>query len=99
MSKMELIQLKFNDMVRLEFTDFILMSKQHEIIVKDYDYHDICTLKITRENAMMMSKADELFQMVDTLVNCIELREVAVKGVAEFWVKEGKKLMREVRGV
>ena len=99
MSKIDLIQLKFHDMVRLEFTDFILTSKQHEIIIKDDDYNEICTLKLNRENVLMMSKADELFQMVDTLVNCIEHRDVAGEGVAEFWVKEAKKLMGEVRGV
>ena len=55
--------------------------------------------KITDLLFGVMSKADKLFQMVDTLVNCIEHREVAGEGVAEFWVKEAKKLMEEVRGV
>ena len=99
MSKMDLIQLKFHDMVRLEFTNFILTSKQHEIIIKDDDNNEICTLKINRDNVLMMSKADELFQMVDTLVNCIEHRDVAGEEVAEFWVKVAKKLLREIRGV
>lgn len=99
MSNIELIQLKFHDMVRLEFTDFILTSKQHEIIIKDYDNNEICTLKINRDNVLMMSKADDLFQMVYMLVNCIEHRDVAGEEVAEFWVKAAKKLRREIRGV
>ena len=99
MSKMDLIQLKFNDMVRLEFTDFILTSKQHEIIIKDDDYNEICTLKINRDNVLMMSKADKLFQMVDALVSYIEHRDIAGEGVAEFLVSEAKRIMREARGL
>lgn len=99
MSKMDLIQLKFHDMVRLEFTDFILTSKQHEIIIKDDDYNEICTLKINRDNVLMMRKADEMFRMIETLVSYIEYRDVVGEDAVELWVKEAKKLMREVRGV
>lgn len=52
------------DLILLEFKDFALFDKEHQIIVKSEDDTQICKLNIDKKKALLMSNVEEMYVLL-----------------------------------
>ena len=78
------------DLILLEFKDFALFDKEHQIIVKSEDGTQICKLNIDKKKALLMSNVEEMYVLLIRIESYFKNRHIYGDGVDE---SVSKKLM------
>ena len=78
------------DLILLEFKDFALFDKEHQIIVKSEDDTQICKLNIDKKKALLMSNVEEMYVLLIRIESYFKNRHIYGPGVEE---SVSKKLM------
>ena len=84
------------DLIILEFKDFVLFGKEHQIIVKSEDDTQICTLNIDKKKALLMSNAEGMYALLIRIESYFKNRHIYGYGVEE---SVSKKLMSRIEMV
>ena len=89
------------DLILLQFKDFVLFDKEHQIIVKSEDETQICKLNIDKKKALLMSNVEEMYALLIRIESYFKNRHIYGPGVEESVsadlltkIKEGRKKMR-----
>ena len=84
------------DLILLEFKDFALFDKEHQIIVKSEDDTQICKLNIDKKKALLMSNVEEMYVLLIRIESYFKNRHIYGPGVEE---SVSKKLMSRIERV
>ena len=84
------------DLILLEFKDFALFDKEHQIIVKSEDDTQICKLNIDKKKALLMSNVEEMYVLLIRIESYFKNRHIYGPGVEE---SVSKKLMIRIERV
>ena len=84
------------DLILLEFKDFALFDKEHQIIVKSEDGTQICKLNIDKKKALLMSNVEEMYVLLIRIESYFKNRHIYGPGVEE---SVSKKLMIRIERV
>ena len=84
------------DLILLEFKDFALFDKEHQIIVKSEDGTQICKLNIDKKKALLMSNVEEMYVLLIRIESYFKNRNIYGPGVEE---SVSKKLMIRIEMV
>ena len=84
------------DLILLEFKDFALFDKEHQIIVKSEDGTQICKLNIDKKKALLMSNVEEMYVLLIRIESYFKNRHIYGPGVEE---SVSKKLMIRIEMV
>ena len=84
------------DLILLEFKDFALFDKEHQIIVKSEDATQICKLNIDKKKALLMSNVEEMYVLLIRIESYFKNRHIYGPGVEE---SVSKKLMSRIERV
>ena len=84
------------DLILLEFKDFALFDKEHQIIVKSEDDTQICKLNIDKKKALLMSNVEEMYVLLIRIESYFKNRHIYGHGVEE---SVSKKLMSRIERV
>ena len=84
------------DLILLEFKDFALFDKEHQIIVKSEDDTQICKLNIDKKKALLMSNVEEMYVLLIMIESYFKNRHIYGPGVEE---SVSKKLMSRIERV
>ena len=71
------------DLILLEFKDFALFDKEHQIIVKSEDDTQICKLNIDKKKALLMSNVEEMYVLLIRIESYFKNRHIYGPGVEE----------------
>ena len=90
------------DLILLEFKDFVLFGKEHQIIVKSEDDTKICKLNIDKKKALIMSNAEEMYALLGRVEDYFQNRHIYGYGVEESvssdLLTKIKEVMKKARG-
>ena len=84
------------DLILLEFKDFVLFGKEHQIIVKSEDDTKICKLNIDKKKALIMSNAEEMYALLGRVEDYFQNRHIYGYGVEEIVSAD---LLREIKKI
>ena len=84
------------DLILLEFKDFALFDKEHQIIVKSEDDTQICKLNIDKKKALLMSNVEEMYVLLIRIESYFKNRHIYGPGVEE---SVSKKVMSRIERV
>ena len=84
------------DLILLQFKDFVLFDKEHQIIVKSEDETKICTLNIDKKKALLMSNVEGMYALLRRIESYFKNRHIYGPGVEE---SVSKKLMSRIEMV
>ena len=84
------------DLILLQFKDFVLFGKEHQIIVKSEDETQICELNIDKKKALIMSNAEKMYELLRRIESYFKNRHIYGPGVEE---SVSKKLMSRIERV
>lgn len=90
------------DLILLQFKDFVLFDKEHQIIVKSEDDTQICKLNIDKKKALLMSNVEEMYALLIRIESYFKNRHIYGDGVdesvsADLLIKI-KEVMKKSRG-
>ena len=89
-------------LILLEFKDFVLFGKEHQIIVKSEDDTQICKLNIDKKKALLMSNVEEMYALLIRIESYFKNRHIYGDGVDESvssdLLREIKKVMKRAEG-
>lgn len=71
------------DLILLEFKDFVLFGKEHQIIVKSEDDTQICKLNIDKKKALLMSNVEGMYALLIRIESYFKNRHIYGYGVEE----------------
>ena len=71
------------DLILLQFKDFVLFGKEHQIIVKSEDETQICELNIDKKKALIMSNAEVMYALLIRIDSYFKNRHIYGEGVDE----------------
>ena len=71
------------DLILLQFKDFVLFGKEHQIIVKSEDETQICELNIDKKKALIMSNAEKMYELLIRIESYFKNRHIYGDGVDE----------------
>ena len=81
------------DLILLEFKDFVLFGKEHQIIVKSEDDTQICKLNIDKKKALLMSNVEGMYALLIRIESYFKNRHIYGDGVDE---SVSEKLMNRI---
>ena len=84
------------DLILLQFKDFVLFDKEHQIIVKSEDETQICELNIDKKKALLMSNVEEMYALLIRIESYFKNRHIYGPCVEE---SVSKKLMSRIERV
>ena len=64
------------DLILLEFKDFVLFGKEHQIIVKSEDDAQICKLNIDKKKALLMSNVEKMYALLIRMESYFKNRHI-----------------------
>ena len=71
------------DLILLEFKDFVLFGKEHQIIVKYEDDTQICKLNSDKKKELLMSNVEGMYALLIRIESYFKNRHIYGDGVDE----------------